>query len=778
MKSGRQWVLMIATAWLCLSFSSADAQVSWSTIGPGGGGWLTAITIVDDAAGPIYVGCDVGGIYRSRDDGESWEILDAGLSDYYVQDIAYDFRDPSILYAATRGGIFKSADGGESWAARRIGFPPSEEFSYSAPVSDILVDPVDPNILYAGIGVPRSGYVLESYHWQMAGMKGTIYKSQNSGESWTPIRNTGIDLSAMIYSLAIDASDTNLLYAATSSGVYRSDDAGATWEARNSGLPTLRAMGITIDPQNPQRLFVTLWAEPGSDHWDGGVFRSTDGGNSWIAMNRGLPHTMGSEEGLTSNYPAIVMDPGNPLILYVGNNSWTPDPGIYKSVDGGESWSWVSRFDEGDANVEIGWIAEHGLHIKCMALDPQHPERVYAGTSTHLLRTEDGGGSWTQIMSDPMGDGYWGGRGFETTCVQDIAVDPIDPKKIYAGYWDMGFLKSRDGGISFKRTFSGMNYRSNTFAIIVDPALPNRIFATTGWWESNQGEVCVSVDYGESWTVLDNGLPDAQVWSMALDESSPPASRRLYAASFEHGVYRSTDGGKSWLPAHQGLGVEGNLRLRKIIIDPHNPNVLYAGIEAKEVENGDHLETIQGGLFRSVDAGLSWTRMAVGTPRLIDVQDIAIDPSDSRRIYLAVSSRWDHSEQLSFPGGVYKSVDGGISWTHESAGFGGIEKLNVVSVAINRANRNIIYAATTDAPFHDRSSGRGIFRSSNGGKCWFPINHGLGIHSFDSFTIDPSDPSILYAGSAGNGLWKGKDSGLSDAPWTCRLDREDASSPD
>ncbi|HFB99349.1 MAG TPA: hypothetical protein ENJ53_00960, partial [Phaeodactylibacter sp.] len=495
----------------------AHAQVTWETVGPGGGGWITAMTVIDDAANTVYVGCDVGGIYKSTDHGATWTIKDDGLSIYYVHDIAYETGNTAVLYLASRGGVFKSVDGGEHWVAKRSGFPPVSEYVFSAPISDIVIDPNSENIVYAGIGVPRTGYDLDSYHWQSVETKGAIYKSTDSGENWTLIRNTGIDTMAMIYSMDIDPSNSNIIYAATSEGVYKSNDAGATWVSKNSGIPHGLTMKLVINPTNTDMLYVTVWAEPGSAIWEGGVYKSTDGGDTWVAKNNGLPQQVGSVSGLTSNFPTVLMDPQNPQILYVGNIPWTPDPGIYKTTDGGENWTWVSRPEPPNQNVDLGWIQDAGVGAKAMAIDPLHPSRLYFGTSMHLFKTENAGTSWEQTYTNSLANGYWKGNGFETTVVQKITVDPANSNNVYVGYWDIGLFKSVDGGVSFKNTSAGMTYKNNTFDMIVDPDNSSIVYASCGWWEENKGEINKSTDFGENWTPL-NGLPDAQIWSMALDK--------------------------------------------------------------------------------------------------------------------------------------------------------------------------------------------------------------------------------------------------------------------
>ncbi len=732
------------------------SQVEWNPIGPGGGGWISAITIVNDPKHTIYVGCDVGGIYKSIDNGQSWEIKNNGLNIYFVQDIAYDPVNPDILYLATRGGIYKSINGGDSWTAKRSGFPAAEEYSFSAPVNDIAVDPQNSTILYAGIGVHKKGYDFTDYHWESVNLKGSVYKSVDSGETWTLIHKTGINPEAMVYSMDIDPENPGIIYAATDKGIYKSTDAGETWKQKKSGLPKLKAMNIVVDPVNTDTVYVTLWTDPGSRRWKGGVYKSVNGGNSWKPVNNGLPKTIGDESGFTCNYTTMVIDRNNPKVLYVGNMPWTPDPGVYKTVNGGDSWTWISRADaEDNKNMDLGWIPDTGVSPMSMTIDPVSSSRVLFGTSMHLFETENGGVSWQQLYTKPEGDGYWKGAGFETTCTEVVAVDPANSNNVYGGYWDIGFLKSIDGGKSFKKTVQGMKYKDNTFDIIVDPDSPNVIYASCGWWEENSGELYKSYDYGETWKAIGNGIPDAQIWSIALDENSPVESRTLYAASYNNGIYKTGDGGNHWIPVNKGLGVNKNLQVMKILIDPNNSNTLYAGIEAKIIENGENQKTIQGGLFKSINAGASWNRIDTYFPQ-ISVRDIAIPKDNSQIVYTAVYSDYDHTLREYFFGGVYKSINGGRSWRRINEGFGEEDNLEISSIVINPLYSNILYAATTDAPYHDISNGRGIYRSTDSGESWKPVSNGSGVLYFNYVTVDPSDPAVIYAGSSGNGIYRGE----------------------
>jgi len=745
------------TIFFIVLFQSLTAQVSWSVEGPGGGGWLTAITVVNDPGHTAYVACDVGGIYKSTDLGANWVIKDEGLSNYFTHDIAYDPSDPDILYIATRGGVFKSVDGAEHWEAKRDNFPDINDYEYSAPISDIVVDPSNPSTIYAGVGVPESGY--NGNHWEDVPVKGSIYKSTNKAENWTLIYNTGIDTSAMIYSLAIDSSNSDVLYAATDKGVYKSTTAGATWSSFSAGLPHLLTMRLAIDPVNTGTLYVTLWATPGESEWKGGVYKSVDGGD-WQAINTNLPHEIGAVSGMTCNYPTLVIDENDPLTLYVGNIPWTPNPGIYKTINGGVSWDWVS---DPETNMSIGWIEEAEVSAMCLAIDPIDSNSLYFGTSMHLFKTEHAGADWEQVYTNDVGGGYWKGNGFETTCASAIAVDPKDSNKVYVGYWDTGFFKSLDGGNSFKNCSEGMNYSANTFDIIIDPDDSQIIYAACGWWEDNLGEVYKSIDSGENWVALNNSIIDAQIWSIALDKNTPTNARILYATSYDNGVYKSINGGTSWFLINNGLGVENdgirNLQVRKVYIDPNNSDILYAGIEAKHVDIGAVTKTIHGGLFKSIDQGANWVRVDMSMPQL-SIWDIDVDPNNSQIIYTSVSSEYDHTEGNEYFGGVYKSPDGGVSWSAINSGFGIPDNLDISSLAISPTDSSILYATTTDAPYHDISNGRGIFKSNNAGASWLPINEGLGVLYYSLISIDSKNPNVLYAASAGNGLLKGFDADI------------------
>ncbi|MCH8011347.1 MAG: hypothetical protein IIA61_05285 [Candidatus Marinimicrobia bacterium] len=422
------------------SFRDASVEISWNVIGPGGGGFLTTIEISSENPNVVYVACDVGGIYKSTNNGESWQIINNGFTNYIVQDIAIDPQTPATLYAATQGGVFKSIDKGDTWVIKRNGFPPTSKWSFSSLIAEILVDPVNPNIVYAGVGMPQIMFGPNELPWTIVEEKGVIYKSTDYGESWSKIQNTGINSNATVYSMAIDHNDPTVLYVTTEYGVYKSTDAGNTWQSKITGLPHLNTRNIIIDPTNSDVLYLTIWATPGSVSWEGGVYKSTDAGESWAAKNDGLAQAMGDPSesiNFTSNYKNIVINPQDSQVLYVANTSFRTDPGIFKTTDGGNNWTWVTRDTGANMNIESGWIFWASPVAFCLAIDPGNPDRIFFGNMMILYKTEDAGESWVQVYTDLIGSGYWQGRGFETTVVKDITVDPANSNNVYISYADI-----------------------------------------------------------------------------------------------------------------------------------------------------------------------------------------------------------------------------------------------------------------------------------------------------------------------------------------------------
>jgi len=292
-----------------------------------------------------------------------------------------------------------------------------------------------------------------------------------------------------------------------------------------------------------------------------------------------------------------------------------------------------------------------------------------------------------------------------------------------------------------------MKYRGNTFTLVIDPEAPQTLWAGTGQWESNQGDVCRSTDGGASWHVLgrpETGLPNGQTRHLVLDLRSPPAARRLLVTSNEHGVFESTDGGSSWHDLSGDLPAGARGQARGLVLDPTDGRrVLFAagGSTAKGA-----------GLYATRDGGATWRLLSEGL-NIGDIQCLAVDPHAPRRLYLGARDLFDRAvtPPVPRPGGVFASTDGGLTWRQIlDYRFG-------ISLVVSPQDGQTVYAGTTDHPYHDDDLAEGVLRTTNGGATWTHENTGISLPQVSFLRISPHDPAVLYAGSGGNSVFIGRE---------------------
>ena len=277
---------------------------------------------------------------------------------------------------------------------------------------------------------------------------------------------------------------------------------------------------MALYPQDPRTIYAGT-----SDR----IFKSSDGGSSWSAVNIG-PSPDASRE--------MAIDPQTLSTLYA--STYTK---LFKSSDGGSSWS----------PVNVLRIRS----ILALAVDPQTPTTVYVGTNgDNLFRSTDGGSSWSSV--GPVS-------------TQTVAFDLQSPTTVYAGT-DYALFKSIDGGASFSRT--GLTVLG-VYAVAVDPKVPTTLYAGTRDYSPNLTGVVKSTDGGASWSAANNGLGIQPLGrALAIDPLNPAI---IYVGIAGRGVFKSTDGGMSWTGINTGLT---NLSIYALAIDPMTPTILYAGTGA------------------------------------------------------------------------------------------------------------------------------------------------------------------------------------------------------
>jgi len=365
----------------------------------------------------------------------------------------------------------------------------------------------------------------------------------------------------------------------------------------------------------------------------------------------------------------------------------TVQNGLFKTTDGGQNWFAVTD--------GITTLSGNPPSIRQVAIDPQSPGTVYAAGSGEIHKSTDGGSSWNTFF-------------FSGVEERSLVIDPSDPRNLYLAASN-GIERSIDGGENWTAVNNGLTF-SRVYDIAIDANLGNVLYAATddGFFKS--------VDSGDNWQLLlDNidvfGSPRALV----VDPTSPIPGTVYGLTSSD--VYKSTDGGATWVRTSPGLTSN---RLDDLAIDPQNPMVLYA--------IGD------GEIWKTVNGAASWDPSGSGHIPTSISYEIAVSPSDPERVLSAS------------PGGVYASEDGGASWSDRS---NGLRNTLAQDIVVDSGDAQILYAAT----------GSGFYKTLDGGLSWVRGNEGLTWTSTTSITRD-SDGD-LYLGTFADGAFLSTDGGQS-----------------
>ncbi|MEN6401212.1 MAG: hypothetical protein ABFD94_04655 [Armatimonadia bacterium] len=730
--------MRMACSLLCLlTLSAAFAgDITWTNFGPGGGGWIQSLACDPRDPDLLYLGCDVGGFYLSRDSGQTWTIRNNGLADYFVECLAVHPQNSQILLLGTEGGIYKSTDQGLTWHEKRAGFPAPTRYRYSAPIGALCFDPTRPDTLYAGIGRPRFG----------KDGAGAVYRSYDCGETWKLATPPGTLPEKCIVSDLEMPADGSYLLAATDSGLFRSTDGAHTWQ-RASGLPDQPVPELAIAPSNPSVVYCTVRTTARDvQPWNGGVWRSDDGGQTWQGRSDGLATRVGKSTdhpAMTSGYKEIVVDPRDENVAYAGDPAWV-SAGVYKTTNGGRSWRQVTWHV--GKNMDYGWIKQWGPTVECLALSPARPDRVLFGTSGHVFLTDDGGTTWQQRYCRQLPDGRIAGTGLEVTCFNDAIPDPLIPGRVYCCYMDIGLLISDDRGATFRTAYQGMKSSGNCFTVARDPADRQKLWAATGQWGHNEGYICRSSDGGATWQLIgqqSTGLPCGQVRSLLVDPTSPPNQRRLYATCSGYGVYTSDNDGDTWACMNADLPEAAKSPCR-LLMNPQNPKQLRLALSGNPDKGS--------GLHETRDGGQTWQKLT-REPLFWDLKHLIADPQSFDTLYLCQREYVDRAsgKERRFAGGLYRSTDAGATWTR-------LQDFHFPNcLAVSPRDSQTLYLATNDHPYHDRSRAAGLLVSRDGGKTWTAENDGLSHWNLVSVQVDPLDPSRLYLGTGGNSGFVGVD---------------------
>jgi uncharacterized repeat protein (TIGR01451 family) len=507
-------------------YRSTDDGTSWQQVL---GELATALGADPATAGTAYAGTPLGLVFKTTDGGAGWTSSGAGLPESRVECVVVDPLTPSTLYVCVDGdGVFKSTDGGVSWVAKSQGISGLD-------VASMVIDPQTPAKLYIATD-------------------DGLFKSTNGGDSWTQLAEPG---SGFISRLAIDPAVPANLLAAASGRIFRSTDSGASWIELTSGVPPAEISALAIDPASSSILYAGTMV---------GVIRSDDAGASWSAASSGLRSV---------RVDRLAVDPAVPSTLYAASS----ESGIFKSTDGGTSWA--------PASAGLG-----DLSIVELALAPTAPATLYAAQQLGLRRSLDGGAGWSDPVTDPLD---FGPRGPQ---VAGLAVDPLDATTLFATQGGEigpgsgpGFLRSVDRAVSWERVFQPNQLTVlRAGGVSVDPADSNRVLAgLSGQFFEEVTFVSLlyrSLDGGATWDEVERHPALAAV-ALDHDPLTPGTVYALISPDAGFAVLRSLDGGGAWSDLPVAVPC-----INDLLPDPVTANTLWVACDP---------------VYTSDDGGATWS---------------------------------------------------------------------------------------------------------------------------------------------------------------------------
>ncbi len=591
--------------------------------------------------------------------------------------------------------------------------------------------PDQPNVFYIGVN------------------NGGVWKTDDYGRTWNPIFDD--QPTGSIGTLALAPSDPNIIYVGSGEGlqrpdlsvgdgIYKSTDGGRTW--RHLGLRDGQQIpAVIIDPHDPNRLFVAVLGHPYGPNVERGVFRSTDGGQTWQKVLYKDEDTGAVD---------LAFDPRNPQIVYAvlwqarqgpwENGAFSgPNSGLFKSTDGGATWSQLSgglpAFAQGLGRIGIG-------------VAPSDPNRIYALVQARegggLYRSDDAGASWRRVNSDPRING----RGDDFACVR---VDPKNPDVVYSA--NIAAYRSTDGGQTFT-AFKGAPGGDDYHNLWINPNNPGILLLA-----SDQGAT-ISVNYGKTWSSWYN-QPTAQFYHVITDNQYP---YRVYGGQQESGsagvASRGNDGAITFRDWHP-VGAE---EYAYIAPDPLHPDIVYGGKVTRWHRSTGEVERVA----------------PRGNYRYLRTAPLLFSPVDPHILYLGAQV-------------VLKTNNGGDSWeaispdlSRESypvpasvASYGESAKAQatrrgvVYAIAPSHWSVNTIWAGTDDGLIHITRDGGKTWKDITppGLTPWSKVSQ-LDASHFDDqtvyaaincFRLDDQKPHI-WRTHDGGATWKEMVRGLPDAP--------------
>ncbi|HIN81479.1 MAG TPA: hypothetical protein EYN01_00905 [Chromatiales bacterium] len=668
----------------------------WTMIGPGDADQVTSLSVTRD--GSVFLGSDIGGIYLTTNQGDNWSALNVALNNYDVTTAVLPApNDSNTLFVGTRGGFYKSQDGGQTWRNPRKGLPSLSTHKLSGSIGAIATDPYNPDNLYLGLGYRQSSdgtTTVKKLKWSRY-----IYTSSDQGESWRPI--LAFPTPSKVTQLLVSANHKNTIYAATSSGVYRGNTQTNLWQA----ILKQPCLGIMEFSENPERLLAACGTA--------GILESTSLGRHWEPQNAGLlfkAHSSGPDR-----YSIIARaKPGTDLFAI--NSTWGSGGGVYRSTDDARTWQRVTN------RLPESWL-RRSSRINAIAFDQNDSDLIYIGSSRYVYRSRDNGNSWEQLISRNTGSG-WTHTGLNIFGhTRDIEVNPTNPDQIFIATADHGIAVSNDRGYSWNKIGEEPRYGQSSadLQFVQRTGEENASLYSASFTWGNKSCLSVTTNSGNTWRALCDTLdPNNRVMKILTNPATPD---RIVLGTHK-GIFTSNNAGNTW---SNGTSALRNEKVTALAAHPSRPDTLFAGAKS--------------GLYKSTDGGKRWLPI----PFLSNVPITSVAVLRGQPETFLVGSETSRSG----PAALYRSINSGKSW------YPVIKKLHkyVSGIVQLPSDDSTVYIAINDHNYHDRSSGSGMFVSTDRGRTWSEQNLGLPVRRAWNISVADAYPDLVFLSSNGSGAY-------------------------
>jgi photosystem II stability/assembly factor-like uncharacterized protein len=698
---------MVGLLAFALIASSMFGEMHWRMIGPFRGGRTVAISGVAEQPNVYYMAPNNGGVWKSTDYGHTWKPIFDGQDTGSIGALAVSLSDPNIVYVGSGEGLqrpdlsvgdgmYKSADAGKTWT--HLGLRDGQQ------IASIAVDPKNADrVFVAVLGHPYGPNKERGVYRSLDGGKTftqVLYKDENTGAVQVQFDpHDGNTLYASLWSARQAPWEVGGSFNGPTSGLFKSSDGGDSWTQVSGGLPDfsngLGRIGLGIAPSDSKRMYALVDAN--AQH--GGLYSSTDGGATWTRVNH--------EEriwGRGSDFAGVTVDPKDPETIYVANTS------TYRSTDGGKNFLAIKGAPGGD-DYHTVWI------------NPHNPDNIALGLDQGATISVNHGQTWSSWYNQPTAQFY------------HVITDNRFPYWVYGGQQESGSAavesRSDDGEIGF-REFHPVGVEEYGY-VAPDPLNPNVIYggkATRFNWTTHDVQ-------DVSPTVLRGKYRFVRTMPLVFSPADPHA---LYLGS--NVIFKTVTGGNSWevispdltrktwempavIAAFEGEDPEkGKHRgvVYSIAPSPRSANLIWAG-------------TDDGLIQVTRDGGKKWSDV---TPKELTawskVSLLEASHFDANTAYAAINRfRLDDLRPH-----VYRTHDGGASWKE---GVNGLPENAVVNaVREDPERKGLLYAGTEI----------GVFVSFDDGDNWQPLQMNLPVTAVRDLVIHGDD---LIVGTHGRSFW-------------------------